>query len=50
MNKNDLFDVLYMNLKKEFDEDFVDDIEILIKGNKFNKRNYLKILEDNFHE
>ena len=50
MNKNDLFDVLYMNLKKEFDEDFVDDIEILIKGNKFNKKNYLKILEDNFHE
>lgn len=50
MKKNDLFDELYINLKKEFDDDFVDDIELLISSNKFNKKNFLKIIGDNFHE
>lgn len=50
MNKNDLFDELYMNLKKEFDEEFVNDVRLLIKSKKFTKKNYLKILGDNFNE
>lgn len=50
MNKNDLFEEIYKNLRKELDDDFVDDIELLIKGNKFNKNNYLKIIRDEYHE
>lgn len=50
MDKNDLFEEVYVNLKKEFDENFVYDIKSLINSNKFNKKNYLKVLEENFHE
>lgn len=50
MNKNGLFEELYTNLRDEFDKNFVDEIELLIETNKFNKKNFLKIIGENFHE
>lgn len=50
MNKNGLFEELYSNLREEFGKDFVDKIELLIEKNKFNKKNFLKIIGENFHE
>lgn len=50
MNKIELFEQLYENLEKEFEQDFVNDIKLLINTKKFNKSNYLKIIGENFDE
>lgn len=45
MDQEDFFELFYSNLRRELsDDEFVDNIELLISSNKFNKSNYLKAI------
>ena len=46
MEHDDFYELFYSNLKKELDGEFVDSIEILIYTNKFNKRNFMKLIKE----
>ena len=45
MDQEEFFELFYSNLRRELrDDEFVNDIELLISSNKFNKSNYLKVI------
>ena len=51
MDHIDFLEQFYLNLKQELDDDeFVDSIEKLIDTNKFSKKNYMNLLEEEYHE
>lgn len=45
MDVNSFLNVFYANLKDELDANLVGDIEELIEDNRFNKNNFLKLLD-----
>lgn len=45
MKQEDFFELFYSNLRRELmDDEIVDSIEMLIRTNKFNSKNYLKAI------
>lgn len=51
MDKDDLFNEFISNLRKEVkNKEFIDSLEILLKNNKFTKNNYIKLIEEVYHE
>lgn len=46
MEQDDFYELFYSNLKKEFNDNFVDSIEKLINKNKFNKNNFMNLVKE----
>lgn len=51
MEHDDFLELFYSNLRSEITNDkFIDSIEKLIARNKLTKKNYMKLLDEVYHE
>ncbi len=48
MEQDDFYELFYSNLRKELDDDYVDSINELVNHNKFNKKNFMALLEEKY--
>lgn len=46
MDVNDFLNLFYTNLKDELDDNLIKGIKDLIEDNRFNKNNFLKLLDE----
>lgn len=48
MEQDDFYELFYSNLRKELDDEYVNSIKDLVDYNKFNKKNFMALLEEKY--